>query len=166
MKLKRVSLALILISAVVWGAFAQVDAVSSASTVSDNANLLRAISKDGSWIVITTRSLTLNQDLILDGNFVHNGAYARVLAFYASDSKHNVTAVYTVTAPKFIVKSENASVEGGIIKGDVYVQSYNFTLGGTIDGNLYFANDQCRATFKTTGSGKVIGRIDVKPVVY
>lgn len=132
--------------------------------MSNNADFLKAVSKNGSWIVITTKNLTLNQDVVLDGNFLHGGAYARTLAFYASDSKHNVTAVYTITAPRFIVKSENTEVEGGIIKGDVYVQSNNFTLAGTIEGNLYFANDQCRATFKTTGSGKVTGAIAVRPV--
>jgi len=164
MRLKHATLVAILISTVVFGAFAQVDAVSSASTVSNNADFLKAISKNGSWIVITTKSLTFNQDVVLDGNFLHRGAYARTLAFYASDSKHNVTAVYTVAAPRFIVKSENTQLEGGIIKGDVYVQSNNFTLAGTIEGNLYFANAQCRATFKITGSGKVTGTIAVKPL--
>ncbi|MNP15967.1 hypothetical protein D3C76_1083420 [compost metagenome] len=80
---------------------------------------------------------------------------------YAQDADKNITAQYTLTVPKFTVQSENLKVQGGTIKGDVYVEANGFNLHetATIDGNLYFANEDVKATAvldgKVTGETKV-----------
>lgn len=131
-----------------------VDVVSSASIV-DNADAFqKAIvpkSKGGKWIIAITKDLTTDKALVLDGEFVNTKtppAVQRKIALYAQDDKHVVTARYTLTAPKLIILSPNASVEHGNFKGDLYVSAPNFKLiNAKIDGNVYFTNKAAKDTF-------------------
>lgn len=127
----------------------KVDAVTTASIVNNNDAFLKAISKDGTWIIATLNDLTFDQELILDGQFKNKDVLARKIALYAQDDKRVVTARYTLSAPKLTVKSENARIQGGTFVGDVYVEANGFLLtDATVTGNVYFSSEDVKKTFK------------------
>lgn len=142
----------------------------TASIVDQNAAFEKAISSSGTWIIATVKDLTFTKDLVLEGEF-KNGKkddagkdiIARKLALYAQDENRNVTARYTITAPKLTILSPNANISYGTFKGDVYVSAPNFQLiGGTVDGNVYFTTDEAKNTFTITKDGKVTGKQELK----
>ncbi|MBA9084149.1 hypothetical protein FHR92_000603 [Fontibacillus solani] len=141
------------------------DAVTTASIVNDGEAFVKAVSTEGTWIVATLNDLTLDKDVVVAGEFHDKGAadgnIYRKIALYAQDADKNITAQYTLTVPKFTVQSENLRVQGGTIKGDVYVEANGFNLHetATIEGNLYFASEDVKASAaidgKVTGETKV-----------
>lgn len=144
----------------------QVDAQTSASIVNEGAAFTKAVSADGTWIVAILNDLTLNEEVTVAGEFHDKGAadgdIYRKIALYAQDADHKITASYTLTTPKLTVQSENLRIQGGTVKGDVYVEAKGFNLHetATIDGNLYFANEEAQSTAKI--EGKVTGATEVK----
>lgn len=143
-----------------------VDAVTTASIVNQPDAFTKAVSKDGNWIIAILEDVTIAQDVVVEGEFHDKGAadgdIYRKIALYAQDADHNVTANYTLTVPKLTVQSENLRVQGGTIKGDVYVEANGFNLHetSTIDGNLYFASEDVKATAGIEGT--VTGATEVK----
>lgn len=88
---------------------------------------------------------------------------ARKIALYTQDADHNITNSFKLTAPKLTIKSKNARIQGGTFIGDVYVEADGFTLvNATVEGNVYFANDQYKSTFNSSDQGKVTGVTEVK----
>lgn len=148
------------------GPAAQTDAVTSASIVNQADAFTKAVSAEGNWIVAILNDLTLDQDVVVAGEFHDKGtaenAIYRKLALYAQDADHKITATYTLTAPKVTVQSENFRVQGGTIKGDVYVEANGFNLykDATIDGNLYFASEAIKESAAV--DGKVTGTTGIK----
>ncbi|MEK5180507.1 polymer-forming cytoskeletal protein [Paenibacillus odorifer] len=144
----------------------QTDAVTTASIVNQADAFTKAVSKDGNWIIAILNDVTIAQDVVVEGEFHDKGAadgdIYRKIALYSQDADHKVTANYTLTVPKLTVQSENLRVQGGTIKGDVYVEANGFNLHetSTIDGNLYFANEDVKATAGI--EGKVTGATEVK----
>lgn len=142
----------------------------SASIVDKEAAFLNAISDKGTWIIAPVKDMTFTQDLVLAGEF-KNGKkddagkdiIQRKLALYAQDDKRNVTARYSLTAPKLTIQSPNAGLWYGTFKGDVYVSANNFSLiGATVDGNVYFTTDEAKNTFKIEKDGKVTGKTELR----
>jgi peptidoglycan hydrolase-like protein with peptidoglycan-binding domain len=160
----------------------EIDAVTTASIVDTAAAFEKAISKDGSWIPCIVRDLTINKDLVLDGEFKNgkkdaagNDIIQRKIGLYSQDDKHVVTRRFTLTAPKLTVKSPNSRTQGGIFKGDLYVASADFLLtdatvrgnvyvsapnfqltkNAKIEGNVYFATEELKATFKVDATSTV-----------
>jgi hypothetical protein len=140
------------------------DAVSTASVVDNNAAFEKALTKDGGkYCIATLKDLTFTKDLVVDGdhktgkkdangNLVKdaqgNEAVQRKVALYTQDDKKNVTARFTLTAPKITFNSNYGSLEHGTFKGDVYVAGKNFKLvNQKIEGNLYFLNEEAQKTF-------------------
>lgn len=146
------------------------DVVTTASLVNDEAAFENAISKDGTWIIATLNDMAIDKDLVLDGEFKNgkkdeagNDVIQRKIALYAQDDKRNVTARYTLTAPTLTINSPNARIQGGIFKGDVYVNTNDFQLvDATVDGNIYFATEEAKAGFKMDDKSKVTGVMEVK----
>lgn len=142
---------------------AATDVKTTASIVNDNDAFLNAISAKGTWIIAVLNDMTIDQDLVLDGQFTNKDAPARKIALYAQDENRKVTARYTLTAPKMTVNSENARIQGGTFKGDVYVKANGFQLvDGTIEGNLYFSTQEQMDAFKLEDGAKVTGETAVK----
>ncbi len=146
------------------------DVVTTASIVDTAAAFQKAISSTGTWIICTTKDLTIDKDLVLDGEF-KNGkkdsagkdVIQRKIALYAQDENKKVTARYTLTAPKLTINSPKARIQSGTFKGDVYVTAKDFELvDATVDGNVYFTNDDAKATFKMDATSKVTGKQEVK----
>lgn len=146
------------------------DAVASASVTKDPAVFTKAIGKTGTWIIAITEDLTINKDLILEGEY-KNGKkdtagkdlIQRKIALYAQDAKKAITARYTLTAPKLTIKSPMASLQHGTFKGDLYVETNDFQLiDNKVIGNIYFISDAAKAGFKMDATSSVSGVQQVK----
>jgi hypothetical protein len=139
------------------------DTVSSASIVDTVAGLVKAASEDGTWIIALTGDLESSQEIVLDGEFVHRDEIYRKLALYAQDEERNITARYTLTAPRLVVGSENARIQGGTFKGDVYVRADKFHIyDGVVDGDVIFAEEAFKSSFSLQEGGKVTGSLRVE----
>lgn len=133
------------------------NATTTASIVNNEAAFLKAVSKDGTWIIALLNDMTINKEIVVDGDFKNKKKdpttgeelYQRKIALYTQDDKKNVTARFTLSAPKITFNSINGSLEHGTFKGDVYVAGKNFRLvNQQIQGNLYFLNEEAKNTFK------------------
>lgn len=137
------------------------DIVTSASLVNTAAAFEKAISKTGTWIICLLNDLTIDKDLVVDGDFMNNKTppvSQRKLAFYAQDENRNVTARYALTAPKLTINSVDCSIQHGTFRGDLYVTGKNFQLiDTTVDGNIYFMSADAQTTFKMDETSKVTG---------
>ncbi|MDQ0087967.1 putative component of type VI protein secretion system [Paenibacillus anaericanus] len=141
----------------------EVDVVTTASIVNDETAFLKAISKDGTWIIATLNDLTIDKDLVLEGEFTNKDVKARKIALYTQDENRTKTARFTLTAPKLTIKSENASFVGGTFVGDIYVEANGFTVDDAkIEGNVYFASEEYKASHQITNNGSVTGKTEVK----
>lgn len=139
------------------------DAVTTASIVDNEEAFKKAISAEGTWIAATLKDLTFNEELVLEGEFTNKDEPARKIALYTQDAEHNITASYTLTAPKLTIKSKNARIQGGTFVGDVYVEAEGFKLvNATVEGNVYFANDKYQSTYDSSDQGKVTGVTEVR----
>ncbi len=140
------------------------DVVTSASVATDADSLKKAMSADGTWIVVVQQDLAVEDELVLEGEVAKKeGAEytGRKLALYDQDKDKNITASYKLTAPKLTIKSDKTTIKGGTIVGDLYVEAKNVTLDhATIEGNVYFANEEVKSSFTLTES-KVTGTQEV-----
>ncbi|MBL4936260.1 peptidoglycan-binding protein [Clostridium sp. YIM B02515] len=144
----------------------EVDVVATASLVNDKATFENAIGKNGKWIISVLNNLTFDKELVLDGEFKNTKnppAVQRKIALYSQDSSHATTARFTLKAPKLTINSPMASIQKGMFKGDLYVTTPNFQLvDAVIDGNVYFATQQAKDTFKPDATSIITGKQDVK----
>lgn len=142
-------------------ASAAADATTTASIVNQGDAFKTAVSESGTWIIAILNDLTVDGEVTVAGEFHDKNDTSkdiyRKIALYAQDADHNVTAQYTLTVPKLTVKSENLRIQGGTVKGDVFVEANGFNLfnNATIDGNLTFANADVQKSAKI--EGKVTG---------
>jgi len=143
------------------------DVVTTASLVDSNEAFVSAIGSEGTWIIATLNDLTIDQELVLEGEFRDKNDptkdLKRKIALYTQDADRNVTARFSLTAPKLTIKSPNALIQGGTFVGDIYVEAENFkVVDATVEGNIYFASEELKATFVTEKEGKVTGVTEVK----
>jgi hypothetical protein len=171
--MKKIVIALVILAV---GSFAfangqqeeAVDAVSNPTQaiITNTAETVEALGPNGAWIVIAEQDVSVDKDIVISGEvYEEEGAEAprRKLALYAQDSDRNVTARYTLTVPKLIVRHVNTRIQGGIIKGDVYVEAEGFNLrDATIDGNLYFKTSALKNAFEMDDASTVTGTTAVK----
>lgn len=146
------------------------DVVTTASIVDTNEAFEKAISNEGTWIIATLKDLKFDKDLVLDGEF-KNGkkddagkdVVQRKIALYTQDEDRNVTARFTLTAPKLTVNSPNASIQHGTFVGDLYVSAENFELvDNKVEGNVYFTTQEAKDTFKMDDKSSVTGKQELK----
>jgi hypothetical protein len=144
--------------------------VTSASIVDKAATFEKAISSSGTWIICLTKDLTIDKNIVLDGEY-KNGKkddagkdiIQRKVALYAQDAERKITARYTLTAPKFTINSPEASIQHGTFKGDLYVSVKNFKLiDTTVEGNVYFTTDEAKSTFNADDKSKITGKQEIK----
>jgi hypothetical protein len=146
------------------------DAVTSASIVNKADAFEKAISKNGTWIIAIINDLTVDKDLVVDGVFKNGKKDAagkdilqRKIALYAQDANRNITARYTLTAPKLTFNSPEGSIQHGTFKGDLYVAVKNFQLiDAKVDGNVYFTTDEAKSSFKMDKTSTVTGKQELK----
>ncbi|WP_146880632.1 hypothetical protein, partial [Alkalibacterium putridalgicola] len=132
------------------------------SVVTASEDLEEAMSANGGWIVIFEGDVEADQELVLEEGPMNDGELARKLALYTQDEDRNVTASYTLTAPKLTIESENSRIQNGTFAGDVYVDANGFQLpGGTIDGDLIFMSEEFQDS-ATLDEGEVTGEVRVE----
>lgn len=126
----------------------EVDVVTTASIVTDADAFVSALGADGAWIAAALNDITLDADLVVEGEFMNKEVVARKIALYTQDEDHNVIDRFTLTAPKMIVKSENLKLQGGTFVGDVYVEANGFKVSdATVEGNIIFASQEYKDSF-------------------
>lgn len=138
------------------------DATTGPSRVTDDQSLETAV--QDSWIVIITKDLKTNRELVFEGGLKKDDEVVpRLLALYNQDENRVKTASYTLTAPKATFKQDGSRIKGGTFKGDVYVECNNFELvDATVDGNIYFKTQEAKDSFKLDNTSKVTGNVEVK----
>ena len=138
------------------------DATTGPSWVTDDKSLETAINE--SWIVIVTKDLKTDKELVFKGGFENNNNEgSRLLTLYNQDENGVKSASYTLTAPKATFQQDGSKIKGGTFKGDVYVECNNFELvDATIDGNVYFKTQEAKDTFKVDDTSKVTGKMEVQ----
>lgn len=177
MKIKAIILVLTLTVSLLAGcgakpaqSSASPDVKTTASIVNDEASFEKAISSSGTWIIAVLKDMTFDKELVLDGEFKNgkkdeagNEILQRKIALYAQDANNVVTARYTLIAPKLTINSPNARIQSGTFKGDIYVSAVNFQLvDATVDGNVYFTNEEAQKTFKPDDKSKITGKQELK----
>jgi peptidoglycan hydrolase-like protein with peptidoglycan-binding domain len=150
---------------------ALVDTVTTASVVETAADFEKGITREAQWILATTKDITTTNNLVLDGAYKNGkkdavtGAESiqRKIALYTQDDKKNVTARFTLTAPKLTILSPNARIQSGTFKGNLYVSALNFQLvDAVVDGNVYFTSQAAKNTFKMDAKSSITGKQFVK----
>lgn len=136
------------------------DAITTASIVNTPEDFRRAISPDGTWIVAILQDMDIDQEIIIDGDFTRNDELYRKLAFYTQDENRKVTARYTLSAPKMVVRSPNTRIQSGIFKGDVYVEATGFHLvDAVVEGKIIFSSQEYLDSFSTDETSRVTGSV-------
>ncbi len=143
------------------------DVVTTASIVDEEEAFKNAIASDGEWIIATLNDLTFEEELVVEGTFYDGGdsenEVYRKIAPYAQDDSYNVTDRYTITAPQITIKSPNTRFQAGIFEGDMIIEANGFTLyNATVEGNIYFANEEYRESAEITEDSEVTGEIEVQ----
>jgi hypothetical protein len=146
------------------------DAVSSASIVDNADTFKKAISKEGTWIIAITKDLTVDDELLVDGEFKNgkkddngNEIIQRKIALYTQDESRNITARFTLNAPKMIIESPEASIQHGTFKGDLYISASNFKLiDAIVEGNVYFTSEEAQTTFNMDETSKITGKQELQ----
>ncbi|MDF2869224.1 MAG: hypothetical protein K0R05_799 [Anaerocolumna sp.] len=141
------------------------DGTSSASIVNTAEEFEKAISADGNWIICPTKDLTIDKDLVIDGEFTNGkkddsgkDVVQRKVALYSQDADRNITARYTLTVPKLTIKSPYASLQHGKFVGDVIVDALNFQLvDNEVQGNIYFTSQEAKDSFTMDATSTVSG---------
>ena len=146
------------------------DVVTTASIVNTEEAFEAAMGTSGTWIIATIKDLEFDKDLVLEGEY-KNGKkddagkdiIQRKIALYAQDEERNVTARYTLKAPKLTVTSPNARIQSGAFVGDLYVSAANFQLvDATVDGNVYFTSEEAKTTFTMDETSKITGKQELQ----
>lgn len=141
------------------------DVVTTASIVNTEEAFLKAISADGTWIIALLNDLQTDKELVLEGEFTNgkkddSGAdiVQRKIALYSQNDNREVTARYTLTAPKLTIKSPKASIQKGIFVGDLIVDADGFELvDQEIQGNVYFTKQEYMDSFVMDETSKITG---------
>lgn len=145
------------------------DAVTSASRANSVESFKNAVDK--SWIVIVEKDLEIPEDITLKAGFKKNSSEEngklvnapRVLAMYSSDESGNTKESYTLTVPKLTILDEGTKLEGGTLKGDVYVEADNVVFEKiTVDGNVYFKDENTKSSCVIDEHSKITGTMEIK----
>ncbi|ADO77563.1 hypothetical protein [Halanaerobium praevalens] len=161
MKIKTIVLLVAAVALLLTSAVSAQDTVSSPSVVVDQDTLMNAAGEDGAWILIVQQDMSVDEDIVLEGEFKNKGEYDRKLALYDQDNNYNLTDRYTLEAPSITVKSPSTRFKGGKFIGDVYVEGQDFqlTTGFTVEGNVYFENETAKNTFSIEDGATVTGNL-------
>ena len=181
MKIKAIILSVAVVATVFTGCAkkavptgeTKTDIVTSASITKDPVVLVKAMSKNGNWIMGITENMTIDKELVLEGEGFTKAdkkdptkkvtAGKRQLILLARDDKKVTTANYILTAKKLTIKSQKSKIEGGTFKGDVYVETAGFGLeASTINGDIYFANSEAQKSFKMDAKSHLTGKQEIK----
>lgn len=146
------------------------DATSSASIVSDANAFVNAIGKDGTWIIALLNDLSIEQDLVLEGEFTNGkkddagkDIIQRKIALYTQDENRNITSRFNLTSPSLTINSPEATIQHGNFIGELFINTTNFKLVDvTVDGNVYFKDKEVQDSFTMDETSRILGNKEVK----
>lgn len=139
------------------------DAMTTASIVTSPDAFAAALGENGTWIAAALNDITIKGDLIVEGAFMKDDKPYRKLALYTQDDEHKVIDSFTLKADKLIVRSEHTRIQNSTFVGDVIVEAKDFELKSSkVDGNVYFASEELKATFIIDDASSVTGTVGVK----
>ena len=145
------------------------DAFHETLTVVNEEELAIALKED--YRITIKNDIETNNELIMEGDFsktdttegnkvIHIG---RELNLFYIDKSNNVINSYTLSVPKLIIRSNDTTIKGGKIKGDIYVESDGLILDDTkVKGNIYFKDIKNKESFKLENTASVSGDIEVE----
>lgn len=124
----------------------------------------KAISSKGTQLISLKKNLTINKDLVVNGEFRNDKAILeREIDLYSADKDKKITSKFTLTVPKLTIDSTQTIIEHGTLKGDLYISTNNCQLiDATVEGNVYFTTDEAKSTFKMDATSKVTGKQELK----
>ena len=138
------------------------DATSTASIVNTAQGFQAAAGTEGTWIIAITADVSVDEEIVLSGEFTNRDEPARKIALYAQDADRNITDRYTLTAPRMVISSPAARIQGGTFVGDVYVEANGFQIvDATVDGDIVFASAEYQES-AAVDEGSVTGEIAVE----
>lgn len=112
-----------------------------------------------------------NKELIMEGDFFKTDTTEgnkvsyigrKLNLFYMDNSTGSINS-YTLSVPKLVIRSNDTTIKGGKIKGDIYVESDGLILNDTkVEGNIYFKDTKNKESFKLENTASVSGNIEIE----
>lgn len=124
-----------------------------------------------SYRITIKNNIETNNELEMEGDFSKTDTtegnkvshIGRELNLFYIDKRNNVINSYTLTIPKLIIKSNDTTIKGGKIKGDIYVESDGLILDDTkVEGNLYFKDKKNEDSFKLENTASISGNVEIR----
>ncbi|WP_297713076.1 hypothetical protein [Clostridium sp.] len=138
-------------------------------TVANEEELAIALKDD--YRITIKNNIETNNELIMEGDFSKTDTtegnkvshIGRELNLFYIDKSNNVINSYTLSVPRLVIKSNDTTIKGGKIKGDIYVESDGLILDDTkVEGNLYFKDKKNKDSFKLENTASVSGDIETE----
>ena len=86
-----------------------------------------------------------------------------ISALYTQDESRNITARFTLNAPKMTITSPEASIQHGTFKGDLYISASNFKfIDAIVEGSVYFTSEEAQSTFNMDETSKISGKQELQ----
>lgn len=130
-----------------------------------------AISLKEDYSITIKNDIEANNELIMEGDFSKTDTteenkvshIGRELNLFYIDTSNNLINSYTLSVPKLVIKSNDTTIRGGKIKGDIYVESNGLILDDTkVEGNIYFKDKKNKDSFKLENTASVSGNIEIE----
>lgn len=130
-----------------------------------------AISLKEDYSITIKNDIEANNELIMEGDFSKTDTteenkvshIGRELNLFYIDTSNNRINSYTLSVPKLVIKSNDTTIRGGKIKGDIYVESNGLILDDTkVEGNIYFKDKKNKDSFKLENTASVSGNIEIE----
>lgn len=124
-----------------------------------------------SYRITIKSNIETNNELEMEGDFSKTDTtegnkvshIGRELNLFYIDKSNNVINSYTLSVPKLIIKSNDTTIRGGKIKGDIYVESDGLILDDTkVEGNIYFKDKNSEDSFKLENTASISGNIEIR----
>ena len=137
--------------------------------VLNEEELARALKED--YRITIKNDIEASNELIMEGNFSKTDTtegnkvthIGRELNLFYIDNSNNVINSYTLRVPKLVIRSNDTTIKGGKIKGDIYVESDGLILDDTkVEGNIYFKDKKNKDSFKLENTASVSGNIEIE----
>lgn len=138
-------------------------------TIANEEELAIALKED--YRITIKNDIETNNELIMEGDFSKTDTtegnkvshIGRELNLFYIDKSNNVINSYTLSVPKLIIKSNDTTIRGGKIKGDIYVESDGLILDDTkVEGNIYFKDKNSEDSFKLENTASISGNIEIR----
>lgn len=131
----------------------------TSNVVATNVAFENAISNNGTQLIAIKKNLTINKNLVVNGEFRTDKAILeREIDLYSADKNKNIISKFTLTVPKLTLNSTQTILEHGTFKGDLYISANNCQLiDTTVQGNVYFTKPEAKSTFKMDATSRITG---------